>query len=112
MQQNKTDMGPPISGHIACERTQTPKASAQSTPTILSVTFFVHARGTYGPRTMTNAKIKRTPARTKGRPCIRLEQLGHDVDKVGNCLGCGESTKATHIESARRIFWRRVTCKP
>eukprot|EP00972_Heterocapsa_arctica_P112448 16431837-Heterocapsa_arctica.AAC.1 len=22
------------------------------------------------------------------------------------------SAKATHIESARRIFWRRVTCKP
>eukprot|EP00972_Heterocapsa_arctica_P002701 400109-Heterocapsa_arctica.AAC.1 len=51
----------------------------------------------------------------KNRPGIRPEQLGHDVKTRGEyevCLGCGRSTKATHIESVRRIFWRRVTCKP
>eukprot|EP00972_Heterocapsa_arctica_P042433 6253797-Heterocapsa_arctica.AAC.1 len=48
-----------------------------------------------------NAKIKGTREGKKGRPCIRPEQLGRDVKTSGQfeyCLGCGRSTKATHIE--------------
>eukprot|EP00972_Heterocapsa_arctica_P018863 2788347-Heterocapsa_arctica.AAC.1 len=62
-----------------------------------------------------DAKVKGTPEGKKGKPCTRPEQLGHDVQTSGEyeyCLGCGRCTKATHIESARRIFWRRATCKP
>eukprot|EP00972_Heterocapsa_arctica_P052618 7743195-Heterocapsa_arctica.AAC.1 len=41
--------------------------------------------------------------------------MGHEVQISGRyeyCLGCGRTTKAKHILSARIIDWRRVLCKP
>eukprot|EP00972_Heterocapsa_arctica_P061266 9033488-Heterocapsa_arctica.AAC.1 len=62
------------------------------------------------PRVEKHAKIKGTPSDNKGRPSTRPAQLGHEVKTSGEfeySLGYGRSTKATHIESARNICWRR-----
>eukprot|EP00972_Heterocapsa_arctica_P039010 5745883-Heterocapsa_arctica.AAC.1 len=48
--------------------------------------------------------IKGTKTGAVGRPSILPEQLGHDVNICGDyeyCLGCGRSTKAKHIETAK-----------
>eukprot|EP00972_Heterocapsa_arctica_P081816 12058282-Heterocapsa_arctica.AAC.1 len=39
-----------------------------------------------------------------GKPSILPEQLGHDINICGDyeyCLGCGRSTKAKHIQTAK-----------
>eukprot|EP00972_Heterocapsa_arctica_P085408 12587625-Heterocapsa_arctica.AAC.1 len=59
--------------------------------------------------------IKGTKTGAVGRPSILPEQLGHDVKICGDyeyCLGCGRSTKAKHIDTAKHVFWRREICNP
>eukprot|EP00972_Heterocapsa_arctica_P041121 6060562-Heterocapsa_arctica.AAC.1 len=57
----------------------------------------------------TTKKVKGTKTGAVGRPSILPEQLGHDVKTCGEyeyCLGCGRSTKATRIDTAKHVFWR------
>eukprot|EP00972_Heterocapsa_arctica_P019987 2950153-Heterocapsa_arctica.AAC.1 len=51
-----------------------------------------------------NKKVKGTKTGAVGRPTILLEKLGHEVRICGDtefCLGCGRSTKANHIDTAK-----------
>eukprot|EP00972_Heterocapsa_arctica_P036916 5435113-Heterocapsa_arctica.AAC.1 len=57
-----------------------------------------------------NNKVNGTKTRAVGRPSILPEHLGHDVNICGDteyCLGCGRSTKAKNIDTAKHVFWRR-----
>eukprot|EP00972_Heterocapsa_arctica_P085141 12545429-Heterocapsa_arctica.AAC.1 len=48
--------------------------------------------------------MKGTKTGAVGRPSVLPEQLGHDVKLCGEheyCLGCGRSTKAKHIDTAK-----------
>eukprot|EP00972_Heterocapsa_arctica_P058414 8617965-Heterocapsa_arctica.AAC.1 len=51
-----------------------------------------------------NKKVKGTETGAVGRPTILPEHLGHEVNICGDteyCLGCGRSTKAKHIDTAK-----------
>ena len=63
-----------------------------------------------------NKKVQgTTTAGTVGRPSTMPSQLGHDVKICGKYeyyLVCGRCTQASHIDTAKHIFWRRQTCTP